>query len=371
MPNELIKVAFCITDLDPGGAERALVRLVTKLDRSEWDPHVFCLADYGSLVDDLALANVPVTCLGVRRKTQFGVVYRLCRILRNLRPQILQTYLYHANIVGRVAGTLARVPTIVSGIRVAEKRSRWPLFVDRATNWMVDENVCVSDAVRDYAVNESGLSQEKTTVIPNGIEASLFENANPADLAPFGIPPNNRTILFVGRLDSQKAPLDLLNAVPELLDSYDDLHILFVGTGPLEADINNWIADRQLESRIHLAGWQADVAGLMKSTYCLALPSLWEGMPNVVLEAMAAGLPVVATTVEGIGELLSHQETGMVVPVGSQQKMGAALRWLLDHPEDSLSMASSAQELIHNRFTSQQIADSYTQLYRELLSRPA
>ena len=116
-------MAFCITDLDPGGAERALVQLVTRLDRSRWQPSVICLAPRGMLADELEQAEVPVTCLGARHSRNVGMVGRLFHQLRESKPALLQTFLFHANIAGRIAGRLARVPKIVSGIRVAERRS--------------------------------------------------------------------------------------------------------------------------------------------------------------------------------------------------------------------------------------------------------
>ena len=127
-------IAFCITDLDPGGAERALVQLVLRLDRSRWSPVVFCLSKPGTLVADLAKADIPVDCLEAGSIGNVSVVPRLVRRLRRVRPDILQTFLFHANIVGRIAGRLAGVPVIVSGIRVAEHRSRFRLWLDRITD---------------------------------------------------------------------------------------------------------------------------------------------------------------------------------------------------------------------------------------------
>src|SRR5262249_49760711 len=138
-----VRIAFCITDLDPGGAERALAQLVTRLDRGRWDPAVFCLSSGGALADALKRAAGPGVCLGARRSQPVRVLWRLARELRRFRPEILQTFLFHANLAGRIAARMAGVRHVVSGIRVAEKRSPVPLWLDRWTNKLVRLNVCV------------------------------------------------------------------------------------------------------------------------------------------------------------------------------------------------------------------------------------
>src|SRR5690606_2700968 len=148
----------------------------------------------------------------------------LTRQLKRWRPALLQSFLFHANIAGRLAGRLARVPCIVSGIRVAEHRSRWPLWADRFTRGLVDYNVCVSAAVAEFSLRHARLSPGKVTVIPNGVDLGRFEHAAPADLTQFGVPAGSRTIVSVGRLDDQKDPELLLRAAETLLPKFGDVH---------------------------------------------------------------------------------------------------------------------------------------------------
>ena len=361
------RLAFCITELDPGGAERALVQLVTRLDRDRWEPRVICLSARGVLADDLEQAGIPVTCLGARSRRNVLVVGRLVRELRAFRPALLQTFLYHANIAGRIAGRLAGVGKIVSGIRVAERRSRIRLWLDRMTQGLVDHHVCVSQAVADFSAACGGLPARKTTVIPNGVDAQRFASAAPADLSEFDIPAESRTVLFVGRLDPQKGPFVLLEAAEGLLATYDKLHVLLVGDGPLRDRLGAWVQERNLGARIHFAGRQADVAPLLKAAVCLVLPSRWEGMPNVVLEAMAAGLPVVATDVEGTTELIQDRQTGLLIPPDSPRELAAAVTLLLSDPEQARAMSAAAQVVVSESFTWDILLQRFEQLYRSLL----
>ena len=361
-----IRLAFCITDLDPGGAERALVQLVTRLDRNVWEAHVFCLAGPGALVAELQQADIPVTCLGARRSWQFWIVIRLARLLRKQKPSILQCFLFHANLVGRIAGRLARVKHIASGIRVAEKRSRLPLWLDRCTNWMVDRNVCVSRAVADFSIR-AGLRADKVTVIPNGVDVERFRGATAADLQEFGIPPNSQTVIAVGRLDPQKNPTLLLDATQSLIPHHNQLHVLFVGDGPLAGELKQAVINRNLTDRIHFAGWKPNIAQLLKASFCLVLPSRWEGLPNAVLEAMAAGLPVISTRVEGTEDLVTPDVTGILIPPDSVDALEAALDRLLANPDSASSMGKNAQNQVEKDFTIEAMVANYDDFFRSLL----
>ncbi len=369
MPSETspTRIAFCITDLDAGGAERALVQIVTRLDRQRWEPHVFCLDAGGVLAPELRAAGIEVVCLGARRRRDVLVVRPLYRHLATLRPAILQTFLFHANIIGRLAGTAARVPVIVSGIRVAEQRSRVRLWLDRVTDRFVTRHVCVSYDVADFSTTRGGLPNDKIHVIPNGVDFERYANAAPTDLTQFGVPRGSRVLLFVGRLDPQKGPLQLLETAAELFVDHSDLHLVMVGDGPLAAELRAWTVFRSLESRIHFVGRQTDVAGLMRASDVFVLPSQWEGLPNVVLEAMAAGTPVVATEVEGVSELITEGKTGAVVPRNGDFSLAQGIGRALGDQKRAREMALEAQTIVKERFTWPLVAAEYQRLYGNLL----
>lgn len=362
-----IKIAFCITDLDPGGAERALVQLVTRLDRGRWEPAVFCLGGAGALVDPLQHAGIPVVCLNARGRRDAGVVYRLFRELRRFRPVIVQTFLFHANLAGRLAGCLAGVRHCVSGIRVAEKRSRWPLRLDRLTNPLVAMNVCVSQAVADFSVEVAGLPRRKIVVIPNGVDVERFASARPIDLASLGIPSEARILAAVGRLDRQKGLVHLIDAAQAIVPRYGDVHFLLVGDGPERDTLIRQVAEQGLSGRVHFAGWRPDVPSILRSVYGLVLPSLWEGMPNVVLEAMAAGLPVVATRVEGVDELVVPDETGVLIPPASVPDLVNGLQTILADPERARSLGKAGFQRVKSLFSWEKSTSNYDELYRRLL----
>lgn len=366
------RICFLITELDQGGAERALVRIAIGLPWDDWDVSVICLGPEGPLAAPLREAGLSVDCLGVTSlrspRSLWRATFGLVRLLQQKRPVLLQTFLFHAGLAGRVAARLARVPVVVCGIRVAERRSRWRLRLDCWTDWLVDRHVCVSQAVADFSQRESQLPARKLVVIPNGVDVERFREAEPADLSRFDIPAGAKVLLTVGRLDPQKAPLELAHIFGNLAADHPEWHLLFVGDGPLRADLLRMIDAGGLRGRIHLAGWQADVPEIMRACDLFVLNSRWEGMPNVILEAAAAGLPVIATRSEGVAEIIESGVSGVLVEVDEPPAMRAALESAMTRQSDAAAMASRLQQIASERFTWQSVVDSYAALYRELLA---
>jgi starch synthase (maltosyl-transferring) len=364
-----VRIVFCITELDPGGAERALVRLVTSLNRQDWDPYVISLGPRGELVDPLEEAGIPVTCLNAKGPFSLPrVLVRLTSELRTLRPKIMQTFLFHANILGRIAARFARVPIVVSGLRVAEHRSRWYGRIDRWTNSLVKMNICVSQGV---ALSESsvGLRPSKLVVIPNSVQAERFMNARPADLRPLGIPGGSLVFISIGRLDRQKG-IDVLIDSLSYLESLDSrVHFLVVGDGGEHDALRRQAAHNRYADRVHFANRRDDIPQLLAASYALVLSSRWEGMPNVVLEAMAAGKPVIATRVEGIAELIKHLVNGLIVEPQNPQELAIAISWLLDHPQFASTAGHESQTIVQQQFTQDKITDAYLEIYLHLLGK--
>ncbi len=365
-----VRIAFCITDLDVGGAERMFVELVTRLDRNRWEPRVYCLSDSGALAARLQAAEIPVICFGAKNSRNLRVIQKLTAELKTFSPVLLQCFLFHANFVGRLAAWRAGVPHVVCGIRVAERRSRVPLWLDRLTQGFVDQNVCVSRAVAEFSIHKARLKASKISVIPNAVDFDRFASAVAVDRASLGLSVAP-LVLFVGRLDPQKAPFILLEAFAHLLERHPDWQLLLVGDGPLRASMEEWVTQRGLDHRIQIAGWRPDIPELLKAADLLTLPSLWEGMPNIVLEAMAAGLPVVVSRVEGTEELIRDGETGLLVTPGLPIELERRIETVLTDPELCSRLKNAAQPAVQKLFTMDRMVSAYEQLYARLIAESA
>jgi glycosyltransferase involved in cell wall biosynthesis len=325
-PDQPIPVALVITDLDVGGAERALVSLAVRLNRQRWRPVVFCLDKPGLLVDVLLQANVPCECLEVHPQNPLQGVVRLARGLQRFKPQLVQSFMFHANLATRLAAPWAGFPWVVGGLRVAERQKRWHLTLDRLTTRLSTGSVCVSQGVLRFSRDVARLDPARLTVVPNGIEIASFDAAMAAPRAGLGIPDHAHVALFVGRLDQQKGLPDLLEAAEEVISKKPDWHLALAGDGPCRDWLLNQIANRRaLQGRVHWLGQRGDIPNVLKSANVLVQPSLWEGMPNSVLEAMAAGLAVIGTTVEGTEDLVVPDQTGWLVPPHDAAALARAL----------------------------------------------
>lgn len=371
MPDEPVPIAFCITELDRGGAERALTQLVLGLDRRAWTPRVYCLGPRGHFADALESGGIVVECFNACGLWSLPrVLWQLTRSLRRDRPSLLQTFLFHGNLVGRLAARLAGVGVVISGIRVAERRSRWYGRLDRWTNGLVRHNVCVSQGVADFAVNEVGLDASKVSVIPNGVDFETFAQATAADLTTLGLRPSGPIVITVGRLEEQKGIRFLLDAAVHVLNEHANCQFLIVGEGRDRASLEQQASTLGIARSIHFVGPQSNVASLLRSSTLFVLPSLWEGMPNALLEAMAAGLPVVATAVEGSSEVIRSGQNGMLVPSARPVDLARAILTILKDPALAGRLAKSAQQTAQNDFAIRQIVAAYNRLYGQMLSSP-
>lgn len=365
-----VPIAFCITELDRGGAERALCNLVLGLDRSSWNPRVYCLGPPGYFTEILESRGIFVNCFHARGLTSFPrILVELTKALREFRPALLQTFLFHGNLAGRFAGRLAGIPKIVSGIRVAERRSRWYGRLDRWTNGLVDQNVCVSQGVADFSLHSTGLSASKLIVIPNGVDPNTIANAQPVDLSSLGIRSDSPLVITIGRLEEQKGISYLLQAAVEILKKHPDCHFLIVGEGPDRASLEQQARKLGISLAVHFTGGRPDVPGLLKSACTFVLPSLWEGMPNALLEAMAAGLPVIATSVEGSREVVQSGINGVLVEPARSDALSQAILMVLNDSTTAAALGREAQNTILKNFTTNAMIRAYEDLYRNLICR--
>jgi glycosyltransferase involved in cell wall biosynthesis len=259
-------------------------------------------------------------------------------------------------------------------VRVADRREQMIHRLDRWTAHWSDLHICVSSGVRDFTARSLRIPDDKLRVIPNGVVPPVPEE--PAvDLGQrLGIISKGgiATLLFVGRLDPQKGLEDLLSALTELNADQtlrQRLRVICVGSGPLDTKLREQTQALGLGEVVHWAGWQADAVSWMQAADGLVLPSHWEGMPNVVLEAMAAGCPVIATAVEGTREVLEEGKTGWLVPPGRPELLASAIERFLDSPDLRRQLGQNGREVVRTKFTIDRMVAAYEACYMELLGQ--
>jgi glycosyltransferase involved in cell wall biosynthesis len=368
-----MKILQLITGLGEGGAEQVVFNLATRLDRRRYRVAVCSVisvsGEQGAYVGRLREAGIDVSSLGVTRKHQLArAAGGLKRLLEDLQPDVLHCHMFHANVLGRRVGRRAGVPAVIATVHIAERRWRpWRFWLERQTDPLGTATVCVSQAVRDFHALKTRLPRERFVVIPNGIDTARF--AAPPRQAPgireeFGIAADAKLIGSFGRLDRQKGYRYLVPAFAELAGEMN-VELLIAGDGPQRPKLQS-MADRTGHAdRIHLAGWRDDVPDLLHAVDVFAMPSVYEGFGLALVEAMAAGVPVVASAVDSLPEILGARgaggRVGRLVPPASPSRLAEAIRHALDTP--SAEMIERARRRACSEYDVGTMVERYAELY--------
>jgi sugar transferase (PEP-CTERM/EpsH1 system associated) len=370
---EKIHVLHLITELSIGGAQTALLGLLTGLDRGRFSPAVACLYNGDGLAAQRIRAlDLPVTDLGMNAKWRWDALWRLYRLLRRERPSILHTWMFHANVLGRVLGRRAGVPIIITSRRNVNIGGTLREFLKRQTAGMDDRIIAVCEIAREAEIKRAMMSPDKVVTIYNGISAERFVDLDPQTAArtrqTFRIPVEAPLLGSVGRLHPQKGFTDLLTAFAQIRERIPSVRLFLAGGGKSRADLEAQARSLGLSEAVTIAGVRADVPEVLAALDVFVLPSRWEGMPNAVLEAMAAGLPVVATAVGGTPEAVVDGVTGLLVPPRDPGALVQAIEWVLRDPNLRRRMGQAGRKRVEQHFSIEDTIRQTEALYETLLS---
>ncbi|MEP3478024.1 MAG: glycosyltransferase [Fuerstiella sp.] len=353
-----LKILGCITELDIGGAEKAFVRILLGLQASGWTVQAVSLRDAGPLSDKLTQAGIVVDALGCGGIADFRAFWRLRRLVQSSNPDVVLSFLHQANFYSRLAAGSRPNASIISGIRVADRRKSI-ILPDSWTSGRVDHYVGVSQEVMRQHQQWCGLAAERCSWIGNGVD--LPEGIDQ-------IPRAENELLFVGRLTDQKSPETLLNALSIVRRQGNLLRLKMVGTGPLLTALRRQCEQLGLEDVVEFLGQRADVPMLMQKATALVLPSKWEGMPNVVLEAMANGLPVIASDVDGIRDVIVDGVTGLLVAPTDPDLLASAMIRMVSQTTLRRNLAKTAMAEVAVNYSWDSVVGQYDDLLRRLVA---
>ena len=271
-----LKVLHLITELAPAGAERCVYELATRLDPSSFDVSVAALRG-GAFAERLGAAGIGVTVLGMRGKWDVGKFFRLVKLLRADRPDILHTHLFHADFAGRLAAWRAGVEHVVHTVHIAEERFRpWQFAFQRLTHGMCDAIVAVSPSARDHHAGKSKTPANRYIVIPNGVDASSYsrdETARATLRQQWGVAADEFLLAFVGRLDHQKGVDTLLDAVRALARHGETVNLVIAGAGPQEKMVRRFVSNDPAGKRAIYLGLSDKVPEILSAADALAIDS--------------------------------------------------------------------------------------------------
>jgi len=334
-----VKILLLITDLEIGGTPTVVRELAIRLNRKNADGAggvtVACLSRWGPVADQLREAGVPVVAFEATGAANlFGTTRRLVSLIHRERFDVVFSFLIHANLVASLASPFYPGVRFLQSIQTTQPTPRWHWRLQSMVHHAAERIVVPSPSAAQAAMEWADVPPEKIVVIPNAVECECASGAGGPPVSSLSIEKDHgraarttSTIGFIGRLDPIKRIADLLQAVA-LLD--DRFTVELFGEGEDRPRIESEIARLHLESRAILHGPIASPNDALRSIDVLVVPSAAEGFGLVLIEAMAAGVPVVATDVPGIRDVVKNEVTGLLVPVASPIKLAAAIGRIVD-----------------------------------------
>ncbi len=369
----MARILYVSTSTTVGGAEKTLYTLATLTDPKRHQVvGVVSVKPVGAYGEKLKRQGVHVESLGLTASPRPADATRLAQVIERVRPDIVHAVMYQAIQLCRLAKPKVPFPfKLVSSPRVHYRtRSLWTLLVDRALKNRDDLLIAECDASRDFLVKRLGYAPAKVLTIRNGVDLAgwpVSKVDRQKRRMELRLGSDDLLIGAVGRLDKQKGFAVLIEAMARLKKT--ELRCVILGEGPERSRLEALIRRHELEKHVWLYGERTDIVTWLSAFDIDCLPSLWEGLPNTLLEAMALGLPVVASAVDGVPEVILNGKTGVLVPPDAPAALAKALKDLAADPARRAALGAAAHAAVMEKFTLTRMMDEYQNAYTAVVAR--
>ncbi|MBD3306530.1 glycosyltransferase [candidate division KSB3 bacterium] len=357
-----------------GGTQHMLLEFLRHASRERYDLYLCVLLAHDVLNDEAGKLGIPQTSLQMRGYWDLRAWWRFYHFARGKEFDLMRTYGLKADIIGRIVGKLLGIPVHITSVRSTDPWRRWyHVLLDVLTAGLTDLYLSNSEAGRLAVHQREKIPLSKIAVIPNGVDLVKFaprpsENASLQKTA-LGIPPNAPVIGSVANLCPMKGHTTIVDALPLIQDEFPEVRCLFVGMDFLQGAIQRYVRERQLEEAVMFTGFRTDIPRILSLFDVFLLPSLWEGLPNAMLEAMAMKLPVVASAVGDIPNVIEHQRTGFLIPPQNPHALAETVLGVLRHPEAASKIGHAGHDLIRRQFSLESVVTQTERLYDQLIER--
>ncbi len=351
-----------------GGAEEMVLNLVRHLP-SRFEPVVCCIHDAGPIGEEIRKTGTPVTVLGLTPGLHHPWHVRgIRRYLRETKPSIVHTFLLTASLYGRLAALLEHVPIVIgTEVNIYERKRRHHIFAERMLMKRTSRVIVSANSVRDFYVSQIHADPGKIDVVYNAVDwTSIQSTRSREDMrASLGISANAKVAGVIARLTEQKGHRYLFRAMAT--PALHDVHLIVVGDGDLREALKEDARGLGIAERVHFLGARRDLGDLLTAIDVFVMPSLWEGLPLSMILAMGAGLPVVATAVAGIPEVVDNGKTGWLVPAGNVVRLSEALSEVFADATHAAAIGQAARQFVLPRFGVDTYISVVAGLYDRLL----
>jgi glycosyltransferase involved in cell wall biosynthesis len=352
-------VLHLVQDLNSGGLEQIIRAITTRLDPGKWRVEVWALAGGGAIADAIGDAGVTVRILSLKNCYSPVSILSLAQRMRAVRPAIVHTHGYFADTLGRLAAIAAGVPVRITHLHTTfHGLSFVNKLVDRILNRFTAAIIVISRGVR-RSFEQAGYDMSAAVKIPNGVDGATFSPVSP--------PPGPPSILCVASLSPQKGHRYLLDAMTLVAAECPDARLMLAGDGPLRKELEQQGAALGIAARVTFLGRRTDIPALLHQAHLLVLSSVREGVPVSVLEAMACGIPVVATRVGGLAEVVEEGVTGLLVEPRDPAALARAIIAVCRDAAGREAMGKAGRQRFEQVFTVEQMVGGIQKLYERCL----
>ena len=372
-------IIWMIDSLGPGGAEQLMPAILKNLKQTGFNIRICALQIRAGnpIASDLERLGLPVDLVPIPNLRQPFNLFRILRYLRLHRPQLLHTQLEFADILGTVAAKLLGIPS-VSTVHTLdifpEKKSAWGRMKLR---WFLlgkfcDRVIAVSEKTRLHYLQSGGLHPDKVITLYNGVDISRFKNTDASQAAKtkqaLRLPLNSRVIITIAVLREPKGIQFMIEALPAILEQFPDVHYLIVGDGEYSAALTELVTALAIKNHVTFAGHRTDIPDLLACSDIFVLPTLKDALPTVLIEALAAERPIVASDVGGVPEIIENGVNGLLVASGDPSKLAEACLRLLKDNELSRQIVLAGSKTVQQRFNINAQIEQLSRMYEELTS---
>ncbi len=376
----MTKVLYFLNSTVRGGVEEHVLCLLRFMDRDSFEPVIVCPPELLTKMEgDFIKQKVKYYPVRIRRWTDFSEIRKYLYVLNREKPDIVHSHLFFATFFSAPLSKLAGVPVTIETAHIREawrKGLKRAFIIDRFFYRFVDEIIAVSEAVKRFLVKEKGVPAEKITVIHNGVDLERFagqrREAAAGEKRRAGRDQGKRReqkntkvkVGVIGRLEEQKGHKYFLNAVRLLKSKADKAEFIIVGEGRLKRELENLCLSYMISNKVKFLGFRSDIIPVLGSLDILVLPSLFEGLPLVALEASAMQKAVIVTDVDGSPEAVLHGETGLVVPSKDSKALKEAMERLIDDPQLRRELGQRARKRVEEHFDLKKQVRETEEIYR-------
>lgn len=358
-------VLYVTLSLDIGGLEVLLVELLQKIEKERYNLCVCALQKEGMLKAELERLGIPVYTIPKKEGIDYFLPFKLKALIKQIQADIVHTHnstpwIYTAAAISLLNAKTHLIHTKHSNLDADKTQlQKAERFASKVTGYIIAD----SQSVIDFMVEKQNIAQDKIRLIYNGIDVDKFNLAVPHRQD------NIKRIGIVARLVPVKDHKNLLEGFTLLSRKLPDVELVIIGDGPLKDKLTAQVKQLRLESRVKFLGSRRDIPELLQQLDVFVLCSIDEGMPISLLEAMAAGLPVVATSVGGNREIIIENETGLLIPPQNPEALAEAMLRILTNEPLASAMSKEAVRVVAERFSINKMVQGYTSLYGSLLTK--